>query len=225
MQTDPTEPQGKITVSLYNDTIILETPPDLDHLLDKAACNSPNQVETIPYYSIIWPSSIALARYLNRECAHLITGQRVMELGCGLGAPSIVCAKMGADVTASDFHPDAAEWLLHNARINEAEVHYQQLNWQDYIRKEHSSTDSVLHFPLIVGSDLVYEKDHIAALVCAINALCASGGEVLIADPGRDNLTLFIDAMHKSHWMDTLFVEDDIYIMRFTRQLLSKDKP
>jgi len=57
----------------------------------------------------------------------------------------------------------------------------------------------------------------IAALVCAINALCQKGGSVIIADPGRDHLQLFVSAMEKSGWRHTLHPHEDIFILHFTR--------
>ncbi len=69
----------------------------------------------------------------------------------------------------------------------------------------------------MIGSDLVYERRHIPALVCAIDALCAPGGEAVVSDPGRDNLDLFVAAMEKSGWRHTLEPEGDIYVCRFAR--------
>jgi predicted nicotinamide N-methyase len=39
-----------------------------------------------PYWSILWRSGVALANVLDRED---LRGKRVVELGCGLGVPSI----------------------------------------------------------------------------------------------------------------------------------------
>ena len=44
---------------------------------------------------------------------------RVLELGCGLGAPSIVAARAGADVLATDGAPDAVAFAAHALALNE----------------------------------------------------------------------------------------------------------
>ena len=147
-----------------------------------------------------------------------LPGTRVIELGCGLGLPAILAAKLGAQVTATDFHPETGEWLLHNAALNGAALNYQQLDWNAFLDARlttlgsRSPTDS-----LVIGSDLLYERRHIPALVCAIGALCAPGGHAIIADPGRDNLQLFVSSMEKSGWHHTLHTEGDIYVCRFNR--------
>lgn len=158
---------------------------------------------------------------------------RAVEFGCGLGLPSILAAKLGAQVTATDFHPETGEWLLHNAALNGVALEYQQLDWNEFMQDSRPSTSDARSqtsslkptasslqttaYSLVVGSDLVYERRHIPALVCAIDALCAPGGRAVIADPGRDNLDLFVSTMEKSGWRHTLVPEGDIYVCRFER--------
>jgi predicted nicotinamide N-methyase len=243
MKTDPVSPQGRHTVTVGDVTLTVETPPDLDALLDRAAANDPQAVDAIPYYAILWPAARGLADYLWQHRAELCGGTRVIELGCGLGLPSILAARLGARVLATDFHPDTGMWLLHNAALNGATLDYQQLDWSEFLdwrsevrdrRSEETErppqlsdlrpptsdlrpADSLQPYSLIIGSDLLYEKRHIPALVCAIDALCAPGGRAVIADPGRDNLPLFVSSMEKSGWRHTLHPEGDIYVCRFER--------
>lgn len=233
MKSDPVSPQGRHAVTVGDITITVETPPDLDALLDRAIATHPQAVDAIPYYSILWPAAKGLAHYLWKNRAAL-PGQRVIELGCGLGLPSILAARLGAQVTATDFHPETGEWLLHNAALNSVALDYAQLDWNvfldgrsevggqrsDETNQPFSTSDlrsPTAGFPLIIGSDLVYERRHIPALVCAIGALCSPGGHTVIADPGRDNLDLFVSTMEKSGWRLTLCPEGDIYVCRFDR--------
>ena len=56
---------------------------------------------------------------LAAEAARLeIGGRRILEVGCGLALPSLVLAGRGADITATDYHPLAGEFLERNAREN-----------------------------------------------------------------------------------------------------------
>jgi predicted nicotinamide N-methyase len=226
MKSDPVSPQGRHSVTVGDVTLTMETPPDLDALLDRAAANDPQAVDAIPYYAILWPAALGLARHLWDHRAELRGGTRVIELGCGLGLPSILAARLGARVLATDFHPETGEWLLHNAALNGVFLDYQQLDWNAFLDSRRSAPDARNHaysqqpsaYSLVFGSDLLYEKRHIPALVCAIAALCAPGGHAVIADPGRDNLQLFVSSMEKSGWRHTLRTEDDIYICRFDRE-------
>jgi len=215
MKSDPTSPQGRHTATFGDVTLTLETPPDLDALLDRAAAADPQAVDAIPYYAILWPAAHGLARYLWDHRAELRGGTRVIELGCGLGLPSILAARLGARVLATDFHPDTGEWLLHNAGINHVDLIYMSLDWNKLTDPAHVPRYQTA--PLIIGSDLLYEKRHIPALVCAIERLCAPGGHAVIADPGRENLQLFVSGMEQDGWRNTLIPEGDIYIFRFDR--------
>ncbi len=215
MKSDPLSPQGRHTVTIGDVSLTLETPPDLDALLDRAAAADPQAVDAIPYYAILWPAAHGLARALWEHRAELRGGTRVIELGCGLGMPSILAARLGARVLATDFHPDTGTWLLHNASLNQVDLIYMQLDWNNLMDPAHLPRYQTA--PLIIGSDLLYERRHIPALVCAIDALCAPGGHAVIADPGRDNLPLFVASMEDSGWRHTLAPVDDIYVCRFER--------
>lgn len=208
MRSDPVSPQGRQIVTFGDVAIMIETPPDLDGLLDRAAAIDPQAVDTIPYYAILWPAAHGLARHLW-ERRNELAGQRVVELGCGLGLPSILAAKLGARVLATDFHPDTEAWLRHNAALNSVALDYMSLNW--------NALPDATPASFVIGSDLLYERRHIPALVCAINAFCAPGGRTVIADPGRDHLQLFVSAMEKDGWRPTLYPIDDIYVCCFGR--------
>ncbi len=218
MQNDPVTPQGRRRVMIGEQILMIETPPDLDVLIDRAAASDPQAVDAIPYYAILWPAAYGLACHLWEQRARL-PGLRVIELGCGLGLPSILAARLGASVVATDFHPDTGEWLLHNATLNRVHPAYHDLDWNACVDRTHPLCTQPA--PLVIGSDLLYERRHIPALVCAIDALCASGGQAVIADPGRDHLPLFTAAMQASGWLATLHPAGDIYVCSFDRPTTS----
>lgn len=61
MQNDPVTPQGRQHVTIGEQVLTIETPPDLDALLDRAAAVDPQAVDAIPYYAILWPAAHGLA--------------------------------------------------------------------------------------------------------------------------------------------------------------------
>jgi len=215
MKSDPVSPQGRQTVTIGDVNLVIETPPDLDALLDRAAEQNPQAVDAIPYYAILWPAAQGLARHLWQQRAGL-AGKRVIELGCGLGLPSILAARLGAQVTATDFHPDTGQWLRHNAALNAVNLEYRALDWNDALLSP--SVSRLPQADLVIGSDLTYERRHLPALVCALSALCGPGGCAVIADPGRDNLALFVSSMENSGWRHTLHADGEIYVCRFDRR-------
>ena len=61
----------------------------------------------MPYWAELWPSGVGLAEALPDD----LVGLTVVELGCGLGVPSLVAAARGARVTAVDWAADAIDLL------------------------------------------------------------------------------------------------------------------
>src|SRR3954469_19159025 len=53
-----------------------------------------------PLFGLLWPSGSHLASRLGER--RIVAGDRILEIGCGLGLASLVGHRAGADVTASD---------------------------------------------------------------------------------------------------------------------------
>ena len=84
-------------VALPGRELALLAPRDRDALLTEEAFE---HEEFLPYWAELWPSALALARVVARRP---LTGRRVIELGCGLGLPSITAALAGGRVLATDW--------------------------------------------------------------------------------------------------------------------------
>ncbi len=186
----------------------LETVRDFDPLLDSYAARYPSDTDMIPYYATLWPSALALARYIA-EIPSSLESLRVVELGCGLGLPSIVAALRGADVLATDFHPDNAPYVMRNAELNGVRMRYRTLRWDGPVDEA--------PFDLVLCSDVLYERKDAAALVQCVTSNCAPGGEILLADPGRDGLVPAVQGIRARGFTEQLHTVDDVFVMRFTR--------
>ena len=137
---------------------------------------------TWPLFGLVWPSGVALA---EAAATLPIEGRRILEVGCGLGLASLVLARRGADVTASDLHPLAEEFLRENAALNGlAPIPYRDAPWE-------VDDPELGRFDLIVGSDLLYEPAQPALLAGFLARHAAPAAEVVIADPGRAQLGAF----------------------------------
>lgn len=207
----PLPSAGRHTLVFGDVSLTIETPADFDALLDACARETPDTVDRIPYYANLWPSAIGLAEALATR-ASALTGTSVIELGCGLGLPSILAARLGAaTVVATDFHPDVMPWLRQNAAQNNAAITFEHLSW---------ATPRTLGgrcFDWVIGSDLLYERRHIPALVHCIDTLAAPGATLLVADPGRDGLGSFAAALTRSGWCCDLEPHGDIYVVAAQR--------
>jgi predicted nicotinamide N-methyase len=139
-----------------------------------------------PYWAELWPSSIALARAV---AAAAPVGARVLELGCGLGLPSIAAALCGAHVLATDRSTDALTFTTYNAALNGTSVEVGVCSWAD--------AESVLSrgpWDLVLGADVLYPHADLTDLAELLPRLVTAGGEVWLADPGRPPAAAFVAA-------------------------------
>ncbi len=114
-------------------TCLNELEETIDGFLERLAPDADISVlETqVPYFGVIWPSARALATYLALLDDKAILGKNVLELGCGLAIPSMVAAKRGAKVLATDFHALVPQFLAKNLSLNSPiQIEYQEANWE-----------------------------------------------------------------------------------------------
>ena len=135
-----------------------------------------------PLFGVLWPAGLALAEAI----VHFpVAAKRILEVGCGIGLTSIVLAHRGADITACDHHPLAGEFLLHNTILNGlAPIPFHTARWL-------GPNPLLGQFDLIIGSDLLYERDHAALLAGFISQHANPAAQILIADPGRGYVKVF----------------------------------
>lgn len=158
-----------------------------------------------PLFGMLWPSSVELA---TRMAAHVLQpGQRILEVGCGLALASLVAHRRGADVTPSDLHPLAARFLAVNLRLNTLPpLGYRHGNWGAApaghaavqargCGLRHASTVVRGRFDLIIGSDVLYDRDASHALAGFIQRHAAPAAQVWIVDPDRRNRPRFTQAL------------------------------
>ncbi|MGE0098937.1 MAG: methyltransferase [Hydrogenophaga sp.] len=138
------------------------------------------------HFGQVWPSSRVLALAM---LAHPLDGLRVLEIGAGLALASLVMHRRGADVTVSDWHPLTEEFLRHNLALNGlGPMPYQAGNWESTAATDNPALG---RFDLIVGSDLLYERQQPAQLAAFIFRHAAPAAVVIIVDPDRGNRAAF----------------------------------
>ena len=140
--------------------------------------------EMMPYWADIWPSGIVLADLIAN--AGKMSGVRFLELGCGLGLPSIVAASVGANVTASDYIPEALDLLQQNAVLNSVDIRTCRLDWQHPV--------DVGQFDVVVAADVLYEHWQTETLVDMLARTVDRCGMAMVVDPDRITAKAFADA-------------------------------
>jgi predicted nicotinamide N-methyase len=148
-----------------------------------------------PLFGLAWPSGAQLAARLALRPVR--AGERILEIGCGLALASLVGHRRGADVTASDCHPLAASFLSENLRLNAlSPMKYRHGQWGatlPALRRAGTASPRALRgrYDLIIGSDVLYERDADGALATFIARHAAVAAEVWIVEPNRGNRPAF----------------------------------
>jgi predicted nicotinamide N-methyase len=159
-------------------------PSSVDDLLDEEDFE---HEERLPYWAELWPSAVALARYLSRQD---LSSYRAVELGCGVGLPTVVALDRGAEVLATDHNKAALDFVTHNASANLGrKSETALLDWFS------PGLVGLGTFDLVFAADVLYERRNAPALADLVPRLLAPGGEALFADPRRPPAPTFIEAL------------------------------
>lgn len=180
-------------------SLLVVLPRDSEALIDEERFA---RDEFLPYWAELWPSARALALAVAEvglaaagAVAGAVAPAAVVELGCGLGLPSLVAAACGARVLATDWAPEALPFVAENARRNGLTVELLECGWA-----APGPIVAAGPFQLVLASDVLYERVNVALLVALLPQLVAPAGQVLLADPGRPALAEFLAAMAERCW-------------------------
>jgi predicted nicotinamide N-methyase len=181
---------GEVELSLLR-------PRDPEALLDDDAFADD---EFLPYWAELWPAGLALAHALPSR----LEGVRVIELGCGLGVPSLVASARGARVTAIDWSAEAIALLHTNAAANALAVDAQVRDW----RRLEGEWD------LALAADVLYEPRNVVPLAELLPRIAR---EALVALAGRPHEAEFLRLVDADH------VAERIVRLRARREPTSDD--
>lgn len=155
---------------------------DDDQIAEQIGISSANW----PLFGVVWDSSRILANLMHSFDAQ---GLRILEVGCGIGLASLVLNDRLMDISATDYHPEAENFLRENVILNGGkEIPFVLTGWGD----EYCSLGE---FDLIIGSDILYERAHVELLSGFINRHIAIDGDVILVDPGRGHHACFSKKM------------------------------
>lgn len=147
-----------------------------------------------PLFGLLWPSAEPLSARMAARPVR--SGERILEIGCGLALASLVAHRKGADVTASDCHPLAASFLRENLRLNGlSPMKYRHGQWSIPALAGTGRAPALRvvegNYDLIIGSDLLYDRNAIAVLASFIGSHAEPAAQVWIVDPDRGNRAAF----------------------------------
>ena len=176
-------------IALPGAEVELMRPPDAEALITEEAFE---HEEFLPYWAELWSSAVALAHDVSLRS---LSGRPTLELGCGLGLPSIAAALAGGRVLATDWSAEAVEATAANAKRNGVELETLCCSWA-----EPEAIVARAPWPLVLASDVLYEARNVELMLDLLPRLVDATGLVLIADPGRVPAERFLAAAGERGW-------------------------
>lgn len=203
-------------------TTLSDVEKGIDCVFDWLAMDGRSDAEIeklAPYFGVVWPSSLALCGFLlQKKWSQFIRGKSLLELGCGLALPSMVAARLGAHVLATDFHPDVPRFLEQNIIQNEP----CDLRFADGAVIPSKSEG----FDFVIASDVLYESPMVENFAAMITSKAHPQSIAVVSDPGRPYIQAFVRNMDNLGWnyeLQPWSVQwggkaNDIYLLIFRRK-------
>lgn len=178
----------------FNDLVVkLTIVENLDELFDnliQKGDNHPDVLdERIPYWAELWASALAMSEYLVENQYLIYPSVSVTEIGCGLGLPSIVAGKLGAEVCLTDYDKDSLDFAKMNWQQNlpEKTARFELLDWRN--------PDPSVSADLLLASDVAYEKRAFEPLLTTFKELLKPNGAILLTEPNREIFRPFVETL------------------------------
>lgn len=141
-------------------------------------------VSSFPFWIRLWEAAIVLSEYIAAQpCA---PGTTLLELGAGLGAPGLMAAKVGYQVTLSDYEQLILDFERINAAASKlANVNCLMLDWLNPPEME--------PFDVILGAEILFRDEFFQSLLNVLDKALKPGGVVYLAhDIKRRSLEPFL---------------------------------
>lgn len=132
---------------------------------------------SFPYWSQVWPAARALAQCILADTT-LVQNKTVIELGAGLGLPSLVAARFAKSILCTDLVPEAV--AVSTLSAQQAELQ----NFKAAVLDWHQLPPA-LEADVLLLSDVNYEPAVFARLQEIVIAFLEKGTMVLLSTPQR----------------------------------------
>ncbi|XZE18650.1 class I SAM-dependent methyltransferase [Pirellulaceae bacterium SH449] len=148
--------------------------------------------ELDPFWAAAWRAAVGMDHFLER-IADSLRGSRVLELGGGSGRAGISAAMRGAEVFITDAATVAMLVCRYNSHHVRERVQIRCLDWRD--------RDSGLgKFPIIVGSDIVYDPKLFPILEPCVRRHLDHDGVAYFSEPQRHTGERFKKWIQSAGW-------------------------
>ncbi len=206
MTTNSYKPE--ISIKVFDKDFTLHRAASLEELWDNMSnqtCANVHEFEDerLPYWTELWPSSIALAQWLKLK-EQKIKQKICLDVGCGLGLTALVGHMLGAKILAFDYEIEALYFAKKNTLANSHHFNspcntYQNsplwfaMDWRKPAIKKHS-------VEFIWGADIMYERKFAYTIMDFLDYALAKDGKAWIAEPGRSVYEHFSAELIRRKW-------------------------
>ena len=169
-------------------------PADPDRMLDDPAVRQWNQRDDyMPYWAYLWPGAFLLAEAVVREpwpaAEEASAPLEAIEIGCGVGLAGLAALGQGLRVCFTDYDEAPLHFVARSVEVNGFDATCYATRLLDW-RNLPAET-----FPVILGSDVLYERRLVPLVANLLAKMLAPGGLGLIACPGRSSAEGFPAAL------------------------------
>jgi methyltransferase-like protein 23 len=143
-----------------------------------------------PFWAKLWPSSIAMLDALMAH-PHLIQNKHVLEIGAGIGLPSLMMAPITKSIHISDYDKEAVDLLQKN-------IEHLQLKNAEALQLDWNNVPENLNPEVVILSDVNYDPIQFDTLINLIDKFVNQGCTILLSTPQRIIASPFVQKLEAS---------------------------
>jgi predicted nicotinamide N-methyase len=140
-----------------------------------------------PYWAKVWPSAIALHNVLQKH-PNWIKDKHVLEIGAGIGLPSLMMAGITKSIQVSDYDIEAVELLQKN-------IEHLQLQNAQALQLDWNALPEAIYPEVIILSDVNYDPTQFVTLTKLIEKFIHQGSTVILSTPQRIMASSFVQKL------------------------------
>jgi predicted nicotinamide N-methyase len=142
-----------------------------------------------PYWAKVWPSATALHNVLQKHPS-LIRDKTVLELGAGIGLPSLLMASEAKTIQISDYDFEAVELLQKN-------IEHLELENAEALKLDWNALPETIHPEVIILSDVNYDPTQFKTLTKLIQKFIHQGCTIILSTPQRIMASPFVQKLEE----------------------------
>lgn len=143
-----------------------------------------------PFWAKLWPSAKALFDVLEAH-PHLIQNKHVLEIGAGVGLPSLMLAPITKSIQITDYDLEAVALLKKN-------IEHLQLQNAEALHLDWNAIPENFKVDVVLLSDVNYDPIQFDTLISLIEQFIHQGCTIILSTPQRIMASPFVQKLEAS---------------------------